>query len=179
MPPESKKPLERICESNSAECSGTVPCGACYYLVFTTVIPGAMRAGGFARDKAQAAAFLKAYVAGWQKLLEDKVAERKANQPSSFEVPPQLLEFFAYRNAAKLKESVASVQTETTSTVVVEPAATTTKSKKKGTGSKLLRGDLKRMVEKQGKEPLANGSSSGIRQNSTEKVPGNRDEEKH
>lgn len=178
MPPESKQ-LERICESNSAECSGTVPCAKCYYLVLRTVIPGAMRAGGFGNDKSQADAFLKAYVTGWRKLLEEKVAEKKAGQPSSFVAPPQLLEFFAYREAARVKESAASVQTH--ETTVVEPApTTTTKPKKKGTGSKLLKGDLRRMVEKQANEPLANGTGSGIRQNQAEKDPGgSRDEEKH
>jgi hypothetical protein len=198
MPPDVKdsasggtSQMVRICESNSLECSGVVPCGKCYKIVTQHVIPGAMRAGGFAGDRTQAGNFLKAYVEGWKKLLEEKVAEKKANLPSAFVTPPDLLEFFAYRDAIKARELLASQLI-----VVAEPAteaisATTKKNpgsagKKKGTS--LRRGDLKRMVEKQAKEPLANPGSrrdlekngSGIHQNQANKDPGiARDEEKH
>lgn len=175
MPPESKQ-LERICESNSAECSGTVPCGKCYYLVLKSVIPGAMRAGGFGNDKSQADAFLKAYVTGWRKLVDEKVAERKAQKPSSFVSPPQLLEFFAYREASRAKEPAVSVQTHEATVVEADPA---TKPKKKGTGSKLQKGDLRRMVEKQAKEPLANGTGTGGGRRDSSEEPAKRDEEKH
>jgi len=178
MPPESKQ-VERICESNSTECSGTVPCGKCYYLVLKSVIPGAMRAGGFGNDKSQADAFLKAYVAGWRKLLEEKVAERKAQKPSSFVAPPQLLEFFIYREAARVKEPATTVQTHEATVVEPESVPATTKSKKKGTGSKLLKGDLRRIVEKQAKEPLANGTGTGGGRRDSSEEPAKRDEEKH
>ena len=179
MPPELKQ-QERICESNSPECSGMVPCGKCYYLVLKSVIPGAMRAGGFGNDKSQADAFLKAYVMGWRTLLEEKLAERKAQKPSSFVTPPQLLEFFAYREATRAKESAIPAQETTTTTheaTVVEPASPKTTKPKKG--SKLLRGDLKRMVEKQAKEPLANGTGTGGGRRDSSEEPAKRDEEKH
>jgi hypothetical protein len=148
-----------------------------------------MRAGGFGNTKAQADAFLKAYTGGWKKLLEEKVAEKKAGNPSSFEAPPQLLEFFAYRESVResTRVSISGQQA-----AVVEPTRTTSKPKKsrrvrskpkKGKNPKnpaeLLRGDLKRMVEQQAKEPLANGTSSGISQSETSKPGTSRDEEKH
>ena len=192
-PAEPGPTLGRICESNSLECSGTVPCGKCYYLVLTHVIPGAMRAGGFAKDQSQANAFLRAYTGGWKKLLEEKVAEKKAGNPSSFEAPPQLLEFFAYRESAResARVSTSRQQTAGQQAAVVEPGPKPKNSrrvrskskKKKGTNPKnpaeLLRGDLKRMVEREAKEPLANGTSSGISQSETSKPGTSRDEEKH
>ena len=167
----------RICESNSAECTGLNPCPHCYAFIFAKVLPGVIRAGGFQETQGSAEARLRAYDEGWKKALGERIAEKNAALPANLEpyVTGTLIEFLAFKEARrerlahkKTLEAQAGMDAKTNASSVGELGANgiadavhtqpTTKGKSDKPSAKLVRGDVKRMAEKKAKQSLAPGN---------------------
>ena len=167
----------RICESDSAECTGINPCPHCYAFIFAKVLPGVIHAGGFKETPVSAEARLRAYDEGWRRSLGERVTEKNAALPSALEpyTTGTLLEFLAFKEARRerlaLKKKLdteAGITTKTESVLVTDLGANglaeavesppVTKGKSEKSSAKLVRGDVKRMAVKQAKQSLAPGN---------------------
>lgn len=164
----------RICESNSAECTGINPCPYCYAFIYAKVLPDVVRAGGLPETQATAEARFAAYDAAWKKALGERIAEKNAALPNNVEPYKNstLIEFFMFKDLkrerlqlkAKL-ETQAGLETKTEVKSATESLATEALNNlpaPKGIvdkpSAKLGRGDLKRMAEKKAKQSLAPGN---------------------
>ena len=173
----------RICESNSAECTGINPCPYCYAFIYAKVLPDVVRAGGLPETQATAEARFAAYDAAWKKALGERIAEKNAALPNNVEPYKNstLIEFFMFKDLkrerlqlkAKL-EAQSGLETKTEVKPATESLAAETLHNQpapKGIvdkpSAKLGRGDLKRMAEKKAKQSLAPGN--GIHGDSSKK----------
>jgi len=136
----------RMCITNSPECSGLNPCAPCHTWIMVRVLPAAMRAAGFAKNKEQAALFFKIYRESWKQMLSSPLPS-----PEEFPVPPTPPSPpSASPQAAEVAPVVAAVveQANGHKAEVVSPP---------NGGTKLKRGDVKRMAEQEA-ESLVNNT---------------------
>lgn len=158
--PNSKGSLPRLCESNSPECSGINPCAMCYAYVLVKVLPAPMRAAGFAKGEAQATAFFRTYAESWRRMLEAKIKEKSEGGVSPPSPSLSLLGYLSYQESM-LKSvhnpsSPADAPASSVESIAPVHETNTNGTKPK---TKLLRGDLKRIAEKEGKGSLAPAST--------------------
>ena len=176
----------RICESGSADCTGLSPCEFCYAFIFVKILPNAIRVSGAAGTRETAQAALRAFDEGWKKALEERVAEK---QSASGNVQPfttqPLLEFLAFKESRRKileQKKKEEEEREPRNAPTARQAKSKTKSEDsnengnggepvapEARGTPLVRGDLKRLADKQAKESLApNKSHSVIAGNGTD-----------
>lgn len=176
-----------LCESGSLNCTGINPCEKCYVFVMVKILPSAMRAGGFGKERPgepsvrdQMRAFFKMYDETWKKMLLEKIAA----PISSGVTTPALLAFIEFQRAFRKEQEAAdklaaegsssppvfhpskpAKQPQAQHKVNKHGASGKTKSKKSKTavkGTKLVRGDVKGIAVKAAEESLASSKHSRV-----------------
>lgn len=177
----NKVMLRRLCESNSAECTGINPCEYCYAFIFAKIIPNTVRvAGGPTSTRESAMAAFKTFDETWKKALDERIAEKEAVPGTPPFTTQPLLEFLAFKESRRKHLALKEKQDKEFESSTRNPAsggASHTKQESKESkldeiksdnnengkkGTPLARGDLKRLADKQAKESLAPGKSHSV-----------------
>lgn len=170
----------RLCESGSLECSGLAPCPQCFVYIMVKVVPSAMRTANVVKTVEQGNTFFRSFVDFYRQTLTAKIEEYNSGAISPPVTTPTLLAYLEFREhfqkgypsllswitsmspVAAVNETAALAKETFTPAKETKPGNRSKKSSKKlQTGTKLYRGDVKRIAKKHAEQSLASSEVAG------------------